>query len=214
LSSFSPARGRRVTRLVLADRAAARDGQVDQVVVHDRVHAGAALAVGGVAVAVPAEQHPGGQVTRQRLGPPVGRGGVAQRADDQDGRRACGPDPRQRVRGDRPVGTGQAGPDQSATCRSPRWLASGTELARAIRAWTWAAAAATELPGRNGQPPDARHQAANDPNATWKPCACAIVACSEDVSGSTAPSRTSARTRCGNNCAYHAPRYVPYDFPK
>jgi hypothetical protein len=99
----------------------------------------------------------------------------------------------------------------SATWPSPSLLASGTELARTTRAWSLATAASADVcgPVRSGQPVPARHHAANDRSATWNPCACVMSSCSDGVSGSTAPSSTSARTRRGNSCAYHVPRYVP-----
>ena len=59
----------------------------------------------------------------------------------------------------------------SATCPSPSRFVSGTELARAISPSALAAAPATEPLDPSGQPGEARHQAANDPNAPWNPWA-------------------------------------------
>ena len=86
-----------------------------------------------------------------------------------------------------------------------RLLISGCAVARLIRPWIRVSPAATG-PRPTGNTARATQSATNARSATPKPCPCTIFIRNEELPGSIAPSRTSARTWEGKSCAYQVPR--------
>src|SRR5690606_12030895 len=111
-----------------------RRGAGDQVGVDRGVDAGAAPAVGGVAVAVVGEEAGRGELAGQGLGPAVRGRGVAGGADDDDRGRALRLDAPGLARGlHRPVRAVQGGPREALAEDRGRLLEVGERLSYLVR---------------------------------------------------------------------------------
>ncbi len=76
---------------------------------------------------------------------------------------------------------------------------AGRSMSGRTSAWNAAVARAGSLP--SGQPRRCAQSAANASNARWKPTACSTFCSTVLWAGSSAPSSTIARTRCGKASA-------------